>query len=278
MNVIVRFAREEDRNDVMEFVRNTWSWGDYIPEVWDYWLADNKGKMFVVELGGRVVGMNHIRILEEGVGWMEGVRIRPEYRGRGFATQLGEEAMKYARKMGIKKFRLLTSITNKPAHGQVRKMNFEKVGIFNGFELDGQTGEATASNVTQEVYKIAEKFLLESREFRLAKGFFFDSWAMRSFLECGVTNVLKKYKLHYKLTNTGTAFLLHGKSEGAEKFQQLNFAWGDGVTIKEILKEFSSHAGSIETCLPKSNSLTRAMKNAGFRKRSEMILYEKIET
>jgi ribosomal protein S18 acetylase RimI-like enzyme len=278
LNVVIRFARERDRDDVMEFVRNTWPWGDYIPEVWDTWLADNRGKMFVLELEGKVVGMNHIRILEEGVGWLEGVRIRPEYRGRGFATLLGEEAMNYARKMGIKKFRLLSHISNKPAHKQVRKMNFKKVGIFNGFELEGQIKETSQIILDQKYYSLAERSLLESKEFKLAKGFFFDSWTMRSFLECGVVNVFRRFNLHYNTRNKHSAFLLYGRSEGAEKFHQLNFAWGDSILIKEMLQAISSYAGTTETLLPKSIALTRSMKGAGFKKKSEMILYEKIES
>ncbi len=278
MNVVVRFARERDREEVMQFVRNTWPWGDYIPEVWDSWLADNRGKMFVLELGGKVVGMNHIRILEEGVGWLEGVRIRPEYRGRGFATMLGEEAMNYARRMGIRKFRLLSHIANKPAHKQVRKMNFKKVGIFNGFELESQMKKATRAIADEKTYSLAEKSLLRSKEFKLAKGFFFDSWTMRSFLENGIMNVFRKFELHYNTKDNRFAFLLYGKSENAEKFNQLNFAWGDSTLMKEMLKKVSSYAGTVESLLPKSITLTRAMKEAGFKKQSEMILYEKIES
>src|SRR5579875_3797786 len=101
------------------------------------------------------------------------------------------------KKDGNKKVRLLSHISNKPAHKQVRKMNFKKVGIFNGFELEGQIKETSQIILDQKYYSLAERSLLESKEFKLAKGFFFDSWTMRSFLECGVVNVFRRFNLHY---------------------------------------------------------------------------------
>lgn len=263
----------------MSFVKHTWQWGDYIPDVWDRWLSDKTGRMFVVEVDGKVVGMNHLRILEEGVGWLEGVRIHPDYRRRGLATLLGEEAMDYARKMGIKRFRLLSSIQNKPAHMQVKKMGFRRIGIFNAFQLAGSVnakGRTTKS--LEDIFDIAKESLLASKEFRVAKGFFFDSWTMRSFEECGVENVLRKFQLSFTRINNELAFALTSHSSGAEKFSQINFLWGSKTALKTLVQSLVNLKKDIETLLPRSFEVTYAMKSAGFKMNNRMILFERIET
>jgi hypothetical protein len=53
--MIIRPARPGDRPAMERICVQTWEWGDYIPEVWDDWLADEQGLPIVCELEGRVV-------------------------------------------------------------------------------------------------------------------------------------------------------------------------------------------------------------------------------
>ena len=46
-----RIARKSDRDDIMSFCNDTFSWGDYIAKVWDLWYTDRNGILFVAELG-----------------------------------------------------------------------------------------------------------------------------------------------------------------------------------------------------------------------------------
>ena len=91
-----RPARPSDKAPLMSFIREVWGGHDYIPYVWDWWLKDRTGKMFVVEVDGVPVGMNRVRFLEDGSAWFEGVRVHPDFRGKGLATMLGENSMKVA--------------------------------------------------------------------------------------------------------------------------------------------------------------------------------------
>lgn len=52
-HIILRFriARKSDRDDIMSFCNDTFSWGDYIAKVWDLWYTDRNGILFVAELG-----------------------------------------------------------------------------------------------------------------------------------------------------------------------------------------------------------------------------------
>ena len=38
--MIIRKAKASDKNKVLDFCKNTFSWGDYIVDVWDYWIVE----------------------------------------------------------------------------------------------------------------------------------------------------------------------------------------------------------------------------------------------
>src|SRR5436309_1603830 len=133
MSVIVREAKPSDKEPLMGFVTKTWGGHDYIPSVWDEWLHDKGGKIFVVEVDGKQVGMNRVRLLKDGTGWLEGVRIHPDFRGKGLASLLGEKSMQYASGFGVSAFRLTSSSRNRAARRQVAKMGFSEVARFDVF-------------------------------------------------------------------------------------------------------------------------------------------------
>lgn len=278
---VVRFARLSDKDEIMKFVTKTWSWGDYIPLVWDEWFTDASGKIFVVELEGKVVGMNHIRLLEEGVGWLEGVRIHPAYRGRGLATLLGQASIKYAMQKGIRRFRLISHVTNTAAHKQVKKMGFRKVAIFNGYELEAERKRNYHTLQAENDIKKIETSLFSSKEYKNSKGFFFDSWTLRSFNEVGLRRISTIFNVYLKQKGDDSAGLIAGQSSGAERFPQICFAWGDPRLLLELVRSLSFAAekehGSqeIETLLPPSRNISSCLKAAGFKRSSRMILFER---
>src|SRR5256885_13713219 len=86
----VRAARQEDREAVLAFCAATWEWGDYIEDVWDRWLNDPKGSLFVATLDGQPVGISHMQMLTPTDAWLEGLRVDPDYRQQGIAKALSD--------------------------------------------------------------------------------------------------------------------------------------------------------------------------------------------
>src|SRR5712692_1712753 len=83
--VEVRPARPEDREAVLAFCRQTWEWGDYIEYVWDEWLHDARGVLFVVTVEGKPAGVANMRMLNETDAWLEGMRVDPAHRQQGLS-------------------------------------------------------------------------------------------------------------------------------------------------------------------------------------------------
>ncbi|MGD8597084.1 MAG: hypothetical protein PVJ26_08665, partial [Anaerolineae bacterium] len=71
----LRPGRPADRPAMERVCARTWEWGDYIPEVWEEWLADEGGLVLVGEWAGQVVALSKITFYPDGQVWLEGMRV-----------------------------------------------------------------------------------------------------------------------------------------------------------------------------------------------------------
>lgn len=85
---------------MLELTKTIWEGEDYVPQVWDDWLADPHGQLSVAEIGGRVVGLGKLTRLAPGEWWLEGLRVDPQWQGRGIGRALHEYHVGLWRKMG----------------------------------------------------------------------------------------------------------------------------------------------------------------------------------
>ena len=102
----IRPVRPEDRRRVEEIARGVWDGHDYLPEVFDDWLADPASAFLAAELDGTVVGLQRTRPLAPGLAWYEGLRVDAAYRRRGIARAMLRAAIEEARGQGYRELRL----------------------------------------------------------------------------------------------------------------------------------------------------------------------------
>jgi GNAT superfamily N-acetyltransferase len=105
----VRPVRPTDRERVEQMVAAVWEGHDYIPEVFDEWVADPGAWFQAGELSGEVVGVQRLRPIAKSVVWYEGLRVAPEQRRRGVARAMLEAAVAQARGLGFREIRLATA-------------------------------------------------------------------------------------------------------------------------------------------------------------------------
>ncbi len=110
--IVVRKAREDDRDEVLSFCVGTFDWGDYIDEVFDVWLKGPDSLLLVAEAEGRPVGILHARLMNHGRAWLEGLRVRPSHRRMGVGRAMTERAMEFLRESGHRTLRLLIESNN----------------------------------------------------------------------------------------------------------------------------------------------------------------------
>ncbi len=135
---MIRKARPDDFKWIEEIGRLTWEGHDYLPMVFDRWLED--GHFFVIEVDEKVVGTAKLTILPCGVGWMEGLRVHPSYRGRGYANKLHNFLISYgeelSRKGVIDSLMYATHVRNEASKHLGYKKGFKLVKKF--YHLSGE--------------------------------------------------------------------------------------------------------------------------------------------
>ena len=127
LNIICRPARPNDTPDVLELTKTIWEGRDYIPYVWERWLADAEGKLIVAEHDGQVVGISKLSRLSQEDWWMEGLRVHPEFEGRGIASRLTDVTVQAWLEIGCGTVRLGTASFRLPVHHMCARLGFEKV-------------------------------------------------------------------------------------------------------------------------------------------------------
>ena len=127
----IRLARAEDREAVLAFCTHTWEWGDYIEYVWEEWLHDPDGALFVAAMDGdKPVAVSHLRMLNRTDAWLEGIRVDPTYRQRGLAKALHIAMMSEAKRRGATNARLITESTNAASISLIERGFFRQVGVY----------------------------------------------------------------------------------------------------------------------------------------------------
>jgi len=88
--IILRELQHEDYDDVLEICKDIWDGLDYLPSILHSWIDDKEG-IFIAAVDtdtNKVVGTNKYSILADGTGWLEGIRVHKDYRGRKIAKLL----------------------------------------------------------------------------------------------------------------------------------------------------------------------------------------------
>jgi ribosomal protein S18 acetylase RimI-like enzyme len=171
---VVREARASDKDLVLRFCQNTFEWGDYIENVWDYWLTDSSGKLFVATFEDIPVGVSHVAVVKRGEAWVEGARVASEFRRMGVASLLNDASFKWTSEHDAKVVRAVTDSTNVVAQKALTKLGFRFVSEWVMMEFDGCQLEAS------EHTRFAEKadlptlwsFLQGSEGFKKSGGLF----------------------------------------------------------------------------------------------------------
>src|SRR5882672_12016852 len=100
--------RPADRERVTEICRDVWDGHDYIPRVFDDWVADAGSTFHAAELEGVVGGVQRMRPYAPGLIWYEGLRVASTHRRQGLARAMLQSAIAEAREQGFRAIRLAT--------------------------------------------------------------------------------------------------------------------------------------------------------------------------
>jgi hypothetical protein len=129
--MLLREAKSSDKSYVLKFCQNTFSWGDYIEDVWDYWLSD--GTLLVIEKN-LPIGFCHALFLHKQA-WIEGIRINSAFKRQGLATNLIKRIESMAIKKQIPILLMLIETGNTPSLLMAQNIGFTINQTWNFYSL-----------------------------------------------------------------------------------------------------------------------------------------------
>ena len=277
MDAKVRPALPSDKEPLMGFIKDVWGGHDYIPYVWDWWMKDPVAKMFVVEVDGVPVGMNRVRFLEDGSAWLEGVRVHPDFRGRGLATLLGENSMKVAREKGVRVFRLTSGSRNRLAHRQIARIEFEEISRYSAYQppkgkrLPRKKGAVKARKEDSErVIGLIER----SKEYELGRGVFWHGYTAASL----TPEVIRKLILEGAVWTFGRAAAVTREYGERWVWEELCFVGGpveDAMKLIDSVLGWSKKARVRWVFVPQGSPVIHGLREKGFRRNYSGILFER---
>ena len=278
MEAKVRPARPEDRAPLMSFIKDVWGGHDYIPIVWDRWLQNRQGKMFVVEVSGVPVGMSRARLLEDGCAWFEGARVHPAFRGRGLASMLGEKSMEFASARGARVFRLTSGSRNRAAHRQIRRMRFVEKARFSVYEPPKGTEPRPtggANRTRPDELPAVMRLFRKQREFRLGAGVFWHDFAAASLTRDVVCRLMTEGAV-WRLGDALAVARSGGEGEGDwEEICYLGGPVSESVKLVKALVGREKKAAERFVFLPQRSPLISGLRKAGYGRNFAMILFER---
>ncbi|RMW37906.1 MAG: GNAT family N-acetyltransferase [Nitrosopumilus sp.] len=129
---MIRTAKPLDKSQVLKFCQNTFSWGDYVEHVWDYWL--NEDLLFVYEKQFPV-GICH-GFFSKNQMWIEGIRVDPNFRKQKIASELVRHAESIGQKNGALFSFMLIDVENSTSLYMAKSLKYDILQTWNFYSLE----------------------------------------------------------------------------------------------------------------------------------------------
>lgn len=189
-NLTLRPARDDDRPAMEQICAHTWEWGDYLPDVWDDWLADENGVMLIGELKSQAVALSKITFQTPDQVWLEGMRVHPDFRQRGIATRFLDYSLDYARAHRANVVRLATGGRNTAAHTVLSRAGMSCVGRYALWTAHPEPDVSSPPVLGPEHNAEVMAFVAESRVLRHTHHLYSAGWAWQELSAQRVSQML----------------------------------------------------------------------------------------
>src|SRR3972149_1851773 len=205
----LRKAKSSDKNQVLEFCKTTFSWGDYISDVWDNWILE--GNLLVLTENDVPVAICHCSINSEQL-WIEGIRVNKNLRRRGFAKRLIQESEFIGKNNNSKISQMLIATNNQKSLNLAGSLTYKKDEIWNFYSL-----------LPKKInYKSIIDFILSFTSFYVR------SWRWLQLTNTNVKSLINEKKILYsEHKGTINALAIFTKSDHFKNILMLTLIFGN---------------------------------------------------
>lgn len=122
-----------DMDYILSWIKDIWGEHDYIPHVWRRWMKE--GEFLAIYDNEKPIAIWHIKWLGD-TAWFEGMRVKPEYQGRGLAKKANIYSLDLARQKGCRRAMLITMKDNLPAQKSLESIGFVRAAKYTILRVD----------------------------------------------------------------------------------------------------------------------------------------------
>ncbi len=284
----IRQARDADRGPVLKFCINTFTLGDYIDQVWDFWHKDKHGRLLVAEDDKKRIGMAHVALCPAGERiWLEGIRVHPGYRRSQVATALIDAMIEFGHRNDARQASAIVALDNLASQRMMDKNGFAVVSRW-AYYCTGEGLKAARSRArlaTASDSRIIWNYLGSSRIFRLSGGMYVQSWHWYP-LERNTLNELVKKRRVIVAGEPVKGIAIINPGGYWKRKDVLQVVYLDSCST-EILRDMMSFVSNIyvegrfarfQVLCQQSSKMTLVLEEFGMKESEEFLLYNKVFT
>ncbi|MEK6944034.1 MAG: GNAT family N-acetyltransferase [Thermoproteota archaeon] len=227
MQLTIRNVLPSDKKIVLDFCKSTFSWGDYIHHVWDDWL--DEGNFFVLTENRRPVAICHAFIIKNAkLVWIEGIRVDPNYRQKGYAKKLVTKAEAIAKKNDCTLSSMLIESKNFESLRLAAKLHYTRNEKWDYYFLVPRKIRSANTQQAKSAKEIA-RYLADSK-------FYIKSWRWFPLDTKTISALIKEKKIIIsKDQNRIDSLGIVTESDHFEKTMMLTLIYTTKSGIKKIL-------------------------------------------
>jgi GNAT superfamily N-acetyltransferase len=220
----IRVARRSDKEIILQFCTNTFSWGDYIDKVFDIWYAEPYGRLLVADTGGNIrnkdeqykaataIAVSHVVLCPDKKRiWIEGIRVHPSYRRHRVATALIGKMLQYGKQKGAKETSAIISSRNIASQSLFKNNGFEIVSKWRYYKIPlcNKINEVRNSKINTRIASLKDiddiwNYLRFSEIYRLSGKLYFNAWRWYPLNYKTILDFIKKQRLIVTENNRST--------------------------------------------------------------------------
>jgi len=263
----------------LEISKKIWGGRDYLPSVWDDWLADKKARFIVATVNGRTVGCARASLQTNYVAWLEGVRVHEQYRGLGIAGKLNHSLEEWGRRKGARVARLSTGSSNRASREHLEKIGFPVMQSFQRLESSrGLRVKPAGVTASRGSPKTLWNWLRTRPNFAENHAMYSDGWTWHTLTLQSLRKLMSQGQvlsiIRDKRLKACCIFL------DEDRVLTMGFVAGERTdagrlarTLRSLM--FRKKREKLRVLLPSKSPLVRALERSGFEKTAKILVYEK---
>lgn len=113
MDIVTRAIVDRDREACIYVEKAAMPHNRYIDDVWDMFLYKTDGDLIGAFVDGKLYGMGKLTRLYKDYGWLETLRVHPDYQNKGVGQEIYKGYLKHMEELNLKSVGMYTEMYNK---------------------------------------------------------------------------------------------------------------------------------------------------------------------